>query len=261
MVFSLRLAILSWAFMATLSGCAPAEAPTPKPIPPELAPLVEREERQGRLIYAKDSAAAFATDAIIDQLKSDGRSRGWIVVPSGDDWLVRFMTADAKAIFDVSVMPGRPAKVVASKTAQDVPGSQASMFRARQTAARQDFKACSTKYNSVVLASEAGEGWTVYLLAATTEPGKILVGGHHRFEVSSDGRSVTSAIPLSNTCLTLNKDRTPEGQRVVAHYVTHLVTPTPIAIHLFLSLLHGKEFFVGTREEHLWTIQDGTIIY
>lgn len=245
--------------LAALAACT-AEQPTPKTIPPELAPIVEREERHGRLIHAKDSAAAFATDVAINQLTADGRSRGWIVVPNGNGWLVRFMTADAKAMIDVDVTPGQPAGITAFDPPRTVPADQAAMFRARQTAARQDFRACSTKYNSVVLPLEAG-GWMVYLLATASEPGKVVIGGHHRFEISRDGRTVISAEPLSFTCLETGNNSGPKAERLVARYVTHLVTSTPIAIHVFLSLLHDAEFLVGTPDNHLWAVANGTIGY
>jgi hypothetical protein len=68
------------------------------------------------------------------------------------------------------------------------------MFRARQVVAgsvkdlarKAGLELCASPYNAVVLpASLRGEtGWLVYLLAATTEPGRKILTGHLRVHSS-----------------------------------------------------------------------------
>lgn len=240
-----------------LFGCVEAPEPTSQPIQAGYTAEFEEAERHGRLIHAKDVAAAFATDAVLDIRGDMSRVMGWITVAQGNAWLVRFLTTDAKSAHDVLLRSGQPPEVLTHSVPADVPPDQKAMFSARQTATKQHFQQCSDRYNTVVFPSDSRNGWTVYLLAATPIPGRMIVGGHHRFEISADGKTVLSAKPLSRACLTMDEPLDDENN-VVARYVTHIVSKTPVATHVFLNLLHGLPLLVGT-EDGLWAISDGKI--
>ena len=87
-------------------------------------------------------------------------------------------------------------------------------FAARSTALLGITEACSQRYNTVVLRDPAGgEGWLVYALAATTEPGLIMVGGHYRFTISADGEEILRGERLSDSCLSEPAQRGRSGDR------------------------------------------------
>jgi hypothetical protein len=138
------------------------------------------------------------------------------------------------------------------------------MVVARQTAAGQPFMICSDRYNTVVLpASTVGKnGWLVYLLAATTKPGVVVFGGHHRFLITPDGRSALEHQPLSRSCLTSPPPEMPPGARLESSFVTHLVTDTPTEVHVFLSLSHRLPIVVGVAHRNeLWRVEGRRIGY
>ena len=119
------------------------------------------------------------------------------------------------------------------------------------------FLRCAERYNTVVFRSERSDGWTVYLLAASDIAGKVMIGGHHRFEISSDGQTVKSQHALSQSCLTFEG---PVRANTVARVVTHNVSPTPEATHVFINLLHGLPLGVATRDG-IWIINEGKILF
>jgi hypothetical protein len=132
------------------------------------------------------------------------------------------------------------------------------MFLARQTALSALRAGCSEKYNTVVLPNEGeGAAWAVYLLAATQERGKIVVGGHVRVLVHEGGLDIADYQPLSKACLTLETPASGDGKPAFV-VVTHVLDDHPIETHVFLSLLHKLKFFVMT-ESAMWSVTDGKI--
>ena len=128
------------------------------------------------------------------------------------------------------------------------------MFLARQTAVSALRTPCSEVYNTVVLPNDGAEAaWTVYLLAATQEPEKIVVGGHVRVLVREGGMQIVDSQELSRSCLTLAPP--PDA---VALIVTHVLDEHPIETHVFLSLLHQTKLYVVT-ETAMWSVDQGEI--
>jgi len=80
------------------------------------------------------------------------------------------------------------------------------------------------------------------VLAATTNPKAVLLGGHHRLTISANGHEVLEKRAFSNTCLTLKKDAA-----VAALYATHVLDPYPVETHVFASLLHHVPIYIGTE--------------
>jgi hypothetical protein len=116
--------------------------------------------------------------------------------------------------------------------------------------------------NTVVMPSAPGESdWTVYVLAATTQPGVILVGGHSRVRVDKQTAEILEVEALSNSCLQLaapgTRSEVPEGSILV---FTHLISPLPIPIYPYLSLLHGEPLAVSTRRAN-WMIRGEEISF
>lgn len=97
------------------------------------------------------------------------------------------------------------------------------------------------------------------MLAATTDPRLVQVGGHAKVAVAKDNAEVVEVMPLSKSCLAIDKTQgLPEGATLAGLTVTHVVSAKPIAIHTFISLLHDIDLFVGT-ESGKWIVRAGSI--
>lgn len=238
-------------FTLFLAACGPTssynvrEARDPFP-PPDVESLSETEAL-GYRIYQHDRAAWVATDVVTANDLLETGIAGYLSFeqPSGDI-LVRFvgpcgdricslvdvLTRDGEFIdYITGTMPLSPQEVVA--------------WQARQTAVNTDFRACTPDYNLVVLPTDHDNqpAWVVYLLAATTQMDVVVLGGHHRIIVSSDGQSVLKEEPLSKACMTL-----PVNDSVVAPMTTHILHDEPIETHVFTSLDYHIPLYVGTSK-------------
>jgi len=141
-----------------------------------------------------------------------------------------------------------------------VSDEEISMVNARMAALQVGTNSCSDRFNTVVLPSQDDDAWDVYVLAATTDPDLIQIGGHTRVRVSREDSEVLSSTPLAKSCISLDKSGAglPEGVSVAAYTVTHIVSPMPVEIHPFLSLLHDVRLAVAT-ERGVWMISSGKI--
>ncbi|HEY5960335.1 MAG TPA: hypothetical protein VIV60_27465 [Polyangiaceae bacterium] len=249
-------------------GASSAEDSKPLPIPAAQISSVGRAQRLGQLLFAHDSIGARATDAVYRKFHTiDSRVHGWLTFKSGDDWTVPFLANDngaTKILYRVNFrgfLDATP-QVDVLDNAEPLDERTSRMFAARETASRQDVQRCSRTYNTVVLpATEAGQqGWLVYLLAATTEPGAIVSGGHHRFVISSDGGTIIDHFQFTKACLTMPAPKVKKGERVSGTMVTHLTSETPTEMHVFLSLLHHLPIYVGVVEPRaLWAVNGSRV--
>ncbi|MGV3578354.1 hypothetical protein [Brevundimonas sp.] len=207
----------------------------------------------GREIYTQDLAAWVATDALLATLTDEEKAtiRGWVVLGDGETRTVRFLRADGDAVapgWDIVVTNGEAASPVpAADTA--LAGETLVRFQARQTAVENIGSLRCGRYNSVVTPDPDGDGWLVWLLASTTEHGVMPVGGHYRFKVSADGRTMTQRDQLSNSCLNMaaNPPPGPQGQPV-GIVVSQIVSQGPVETHVFLSLQFRKPIYVIAGE-------------
>ncbi|MGV8040247.1 MAG: hypothetical protein AB2L07_09255 [Thermoanaerobaculaceae bacterium] len=226
-------------------------------------PGVVQAEHLGRAIHRYDEAAWLATDALASLLGTHSPPvDGWIAADAGLGVLVRFVKSSAEgpcAAFDSVVERGQ-ASIKRNQPCQALSPLQAAMFRARATAAAQLDEPCSDAYNTVVLPGEVikKQGWLVYLLAATTEPGAIPIGGHYRIHVSMDGRTVVEKTRLSKGCGLLRPPPPHPGVELGSPVVTQVLTDYPIETHVFLSLSHHLPLLVVT-ERGVWQVADGAI--
>ena len=229
---------------------------------PATPSTLSRVERVGQAIFEEDRAASLATDRL---LESTGRPpdglRGWVTVPSDDGRRVIFVQGQGDAycsMLSVLVNAGGAGALRRSDTCEALTADQRAMFLARQTALAAPHARCSETYNTVVLPPEEKEGpWVVYLLAATKEAGKVVVGGHARVLVDHRGLKVVDYQQLSKTCLTLDLP-SPAAGKPVALVVSHVLDDHPIETHVFLSLLHGLNLYVMT-ESAMWSVDKGKL--
>ena len=235
--------------IALIWGQASAQS-TPEPVQVEAWPL-ERISFLGREIYRHDIAAWVATDQLLESAGGTPPSdlRGWIVRPHDDGLMVRFLRIEDEIVrpgWDVVVHNGEAGPVAAP--AQSVlSDEEQAQFQARETAiSNLGPLRCSNSVNTVVLRDPASDEWLVWLLAATTEPNTIPVGGHYRFRISADGRTVVTRDQLSTGCLTLEP---PDDGSSVAFFMTQIVSDTPVETHVFLSLLNGVPLYVAAADK------------
>lgn len=224
------------------------------------SPYRELEEL-GKALYAKDRAAWLATDRLMEDGQSPEGLWGWVTVPAEGDWRVFFVQQEGDdycSRFSVLVDEKGAGPLDRAETCEPLSSEQRAMFLARQTAISALRMPCSNAYNTVVLPHEGGEAaWAVYLLAATQEARKIVVGGHVRVLVGERGLKIVDYHPLSNTCLTLELPAPSEAE-VEAVAVSHVLDDHPIETHVFVSLLHRLELYVMT-ESALWSVDEGRI--
>lgn len=222
---------------------------------------VPRLEALGRAIYEQDRRASIATDMMLENYNPEEEGiRGWIVEGEKEHTLIRFVRQGehgyesvVDATFDDTLIPIlKPAQNPA------LTASQAAQMAARELAVAQIRDPCSERYNSVILPDLEHDGFLVYALAASNDPGEVLVGGDYRFTVSKDGQTLLRADALSDGCLKLPKQlgEVPAGKRLGLS-LRSKISDTPLETHVFLSLRHKLPFFVKTRDAHVWKVESG----
>ncbi len=220
-------------------------------------------ETDGRLMYEKDIRAADATDLLLAKIDPASYPNfvGWVTYSNKGGHTVSFYERSEKGfgvIADVTYLKGE-GPVLDLAPSREPSKNEMSMISARITALENGASSCSTRHNTIVLPSQDKELWDVYVLAATTDPKLVQVGGHVKVTVSKDSAEVVKVMPLSKSCLVLDKTAgLPEGATLAALTVSHIVTPMPIAIHPYINLLHDIDLAVGT-ERGLWMVSDGKI--
>jgi len=245
-------------------GGAPARgAPAARELSPAERAEVQRIGDLGATIYEQDKVSAIATDILLAQINPADfpNFRGWLARDWGNHYVVSFYEETDGAISliaDITLRPsGEPE--VQLRPARELPADELAMFRARQTGLEAGVNNCSDRFNTVVFPLPDG-AFDVFVLAATTDPELVVVGGHSRIRVAADGVTVLEREPFSRSCLAidLTPDDLPPGAEVTAHAVTHIVSPYPAPTHVFLSLLHDTAFYVGT-ELGVWIVDRGSI--
>lgn len=204
-------------------------------------------EQRGHEIFLRDRAAWAATDLVTVEALHKAGARGWVTERNGDLWIVRFIGECGDAfctLFDVALdLEANTADIVELGNPQELVGTLAASWKARQLALKSSYRACSEQYNTVVIPNDTDDSpeWVVYLLAASNDPEIMIIGGHHKITVSYDGTTILNEEALSQSCLAMKRD--PEA---VAFAVTHNLHPHPIETHVFSSLGYEIGIAVGT---------------
>ncbi len=236
--------------LLTLLGLACAATPAVRDRPPLRVPnlaTLAPVEALGYEIYLRDQAAWQATDAALAQGLLETPSKGWITILDVNGWTVRFVGPCGPGIcsyMDVQKTDPAVPPIVTKLPGEPLSPEQSTRWRARQTAAATDFRACTPKYNTVVTSAqhEGRPAWRVYLLASSEHPRDVVLTGHHRITVSGDGRTVLLEEPLSKSCVI---DQPPPN--VVGLMLSHSLDPEPIETHVFTSLDYRMALFLRTE--------------
>ncbi|AYV46577.1 hypothetical protein CFHF_21520 [Caulobacter flavus] len=252
-----------------LSGVAhaqPAVATSKAPAGPA-APIkaydLPQIEAFGRAIYRQDIAAWLASDALGDKvpdLKAAGL-KGWLVEDDGKTAKVRFLRDRGEGLeigYDV-VVDGKGAGPVTEPADRKLTEEERLTFAARQAAIAVQPRTCRAGYNTAIVKDPDGDGFIVWLLAPAPAAGAIPVGGHYRIFVAADGKTVKRVDALSASCLLLEKPKAAQGQPAMA-FASHIVSPTPVETHVFLSSLYKMPLAVGANGgEDVWIVDQGKI--
>jgi hypothetical protein len=232
--------------------------------PPIRAFDIPTIERLGAVIYRQDRAAWLATDALREKVPDLGGAglKGWIVEGEGGEEKVRFLRdvgAGLEAGYDI-VVDAKGAGAVVEPADRSLTADERAAFAARQTATKNLPGACRQGYNSVVIHDVEGDGWLVWLLAPSPARDAMPFGGHYRFSISADGQTVNRIDALAASCLTISaKPDLPPGAKAAMLYVTHIVSPTPVETHVFLSLTYHVPIAIGTGKDKIWAVENGKI--
>jgi hypothetical protein len=231
-------------------------------VPDEYHEATSQAEKIGLLIFRYDRAAWVATDNLFARFPS-ARSglRGWIAEPTNSGWLVYFVELHGERevyAYRVELSQSFETVEVFEYSALEFLSSEhLDRYRARQLAISSTALLCSTNYNPVVLPAQVlgASGWLVYLLAASTIPGEQYLG-HHRVLVDAAGTTILRNEALSKTCL-----RTPPPPtNAVGAAVTHLISETPIDIHVYRNLVTDMPLHVAAGG-NMWTVTAGRIAF
>jgi len=252
--------------VACASGTSTKPQPreAPKPLTVTEKTYISQIETDGRLMYEKDTRAATATDLLLSKINPSDYPTfvGWVTYPNTDDFTVSFYEEsgdDFKVIADVFFgTKGNPNLDLIPN--RELSATEKSMIKARIAALQIGANSCSDRFNTVIIPSLDKEAWDVYVLASTMNPKLVQVGGHVKVKVAKKTAEVMDKLPLSRSCLALDKsgDNLPEGASISALTVSHIVTPMPVAIHPYLNLLHNISLAVSS-ERGLWMIESGSV--
>jgi hypothetical protein len=239
-------------------------------IPVQYADQVKRVNELGATIWRLDSAAARATDELVsrDLLNENSRVRGWLTdeYPAGKDLgvIVTFVgdvDGAMLALYRVRVPPDGDTSFEALAKPETLDQPQQARLRARTSALEalgSEKLRCGESYNTVVMPAADGVGIRVYLLAATSQSGVLIAGGHHLYEYQADGTTLRSHRAFTRSCIDIPLSDSSKGE-VKALTLTHLLDPTPTEVHSYLSRYARKPVYLGTAANSLlWIILTAT---
>lgn len=255
----LFLLLLAITYLAAPHCSADEQAPEIRAFPiPTIVSL-------GKELYRRDHLAAEAFDALFEDAVGAKKQplTGWVTELGEKQQRVYLMqTVDGKSslAYVVEFTDDKAPRVTDQRGAA-IPEAVAVRYHARQTAIAAVKDRLTRTYNFEVLDDPVKKGFLVYALASTNKDNEVIVGQHFRVSVSPDGEKVERIDALSRSMLILDKSGSdlPNGAKPVGFSMSHIVSPTPVETHVYVSLLHHIPLFVATSKEDVWSIIDGEI--
>lgn len=256
--------VATWALFVVL--LAPLRAALADDAPPAIRQFdVPTIEKLGREMYDQDQLAWKATDIALAHFTEEGlkaqKTHGWIVETTQAGGVVRFVhdTPDGPAFFYDVTFPGTgtPTAPIPDNTTPNT--EERAQYDARTLAVANINPSCSNRYNTVVLKDPQGDGWLVWVMAASMDPQTIVIGGHYRFTISADGKSIIQKDALSKSCMTMKKPAIHNGEMEEVSW-TQIVSTAPLETAVFASLSYKMPVFVGTMDGKIWKFDGDNVV-
>jgi hypothetical protein len=252
-----QLILLIGTVLGAASSAVAEDAP-----PPIRAFDLATIQSLGTAMYVQDQEARKATELLRaahsdDDLKA-AKMHGWIVEPAPQADVVRFVRDSESgpgAYYDVTFRKDA-APVLSEPRNHALTADELAQYNARLLALKNIDRACSERYNTIALKEPQSHGWLVWSIASTTDPDAVIIGGHYRFTISSDGRTIRQKDALSHGCLTLSRKAAARAQEI-GLLMNHLVSMTPVETHVFANLNYEIPLHVGTADGTVWKVDRG----
>ncbi|MFO0659659.1 MAG: hypothetical protein U0165_07500 [Polyangiaceae bacterium] len=241
---------------ASSTSSSGSSAGETKPIPEKYAAEIARVQMVGQKIVQHDKWAWIATDLAADAGKLvRGKIAGWIIEEKGQGAIVHFYSPDDTPASVVRVVfPGQTeSQGRLEDGALPLSPTMLEAVRAREVAQVTKFPQMTDAYNTVVLPGSVmgKEGWLVYMLAASKRQGEVIIGGHTRMHISSEGK-VLQVTPLSRSILRMFPGRDlPKDAQSAGLFVTHIVSPLPVETYVYTSKTYKTDILIMT-ESGMW---------
>ena len=218
-------------------------------------------EKLGRAMAEQAQRASTADEILAAENRNTEQDGivGWIFDATPGQTRVRFVREPGgrlEAAYDVVFTKAGAPKFL-TPTKRELSPREVTQFRARKLAAESIEKPCSPIYNTLAVKDPGSDRWLVWVLATAVEPGAVAIGGHTRFTISADGRTVVSRDQLSLGCIVITPAPPSAGTPTQAAFVTHLMSDTPIETHVFVSLLYDLPLLVGVPDQSVWRVERG----
>jgi hypothetical protein len=216
-------------------------------------------------MYRQDQFAWKATDILLAKHSAEelraAKAHGWIVVEGENRNVVRFIRDGAEgpeAAYDVTFGLYGTTELT-EPSDRTLPPEQLAQYRARLAALENfDFRCTNTPPNSIAFEDAPGGDWHVWVMTATTDPKLTILGGHIRYTISADGKSVLSKEKLAKGC-GLFGDGERNGEKPALQYFKDIVSLKPLESHVFANLAYRIPLFIGTTDGVIWKIDQGMI--
>jgi hypothetical protein len=234
---------------------------------PELQ-VAEKENlktrKTGELLFQYDMASAFASDYMIENWKNYGKHalNGYLTIKEGRTWRVVYTGANAgvpSSYYEVILRKeiGKPDTAIENDPPRHLNNDELPMYYAERTANEADRKSdCSESPNKILVPRDGG--WSVYFIATTTQPGKVVVGGHYRVDIDIYGKKILNTEQFTNSCLEIPFTEEDEGKSSI--YLTHIRSKLPNEMHYYLTLLHNLKLYVSIDKD-VWFLTKDVIVY
>lgn len=221
--------------------------------------------RLGKALYEQDRRVSIASEIVHDNFDVDAEHIvGYVTSGEPTHLTVRYLRPAGNtfevvvdAIFEDLLLPAlvQPADSALS-------AGELAQANARRLAAEDLSTRCDGRYNTLAVADPDSAGLLVYGIAASADPGKLMVGGHVRYRFAADGREIRATEPLATSCAATSRDELKtaainDGTRGLG--IRNSLGNTPFESHVLMSLLYDVPLFVVTADLKMWKVAGGAM--
>jgi hypothetical protein len=223
-------------------------------------------ERLGNELTHRDHIAEVASGLVL-QTQPPARSlkaKGWIseLRSSGD---IVYFIAETPSGFRLSYLvtfhkSGKPE--VQDRRGEALPPNVSLRYKALQTALKAlKGHLLNIGYAFEVLDDPDGSGFLVYALGEPSKEKEVVLAGHRRVTVSSDGETAQRVDDLSQTLMVEDKNKSdlPKGYHRTGSYMNQIVSNRPVETLILSSYQLRQPIFVGTPDGKVWQVANGRI--